>query len=169
MPSTESFKRNSDMSSGGRDALRQAQDYALRQAQGAVSASSRGDAGRMRGSRLWALGFRRLPPLEPKAEGQAESQESLSGTRPGTAGTTDGDPTFAVRTILVLIRGYKILVSPLFTGACRFTPSCSEYMAEAVARHGVLRGGWLGLVRLSRCHPLGGHGVDPVPDPARHP
>lgn len=68
-----------------------------------------------------------------------------------------------VGAVLLLLRAYKILVSPLFTGACRFTPSCSEYMAEAVSRHGVLRGGWLGLVRLSRCRPFGGHGVDPVP------
>ena len=114
----------------------------------------------MRGSRLWALGFRRLPrwSRKPKARARTRSRRN----RPGAVRS-------AVRAVLVLIRGYKILVSPLFTGACRFTPSCSEYMAEAVARHGVLRGGWLGLVRLSRCHPLGGHGVDPVPDPARHP
>jgi putative membrane protein insertion efficiency factor len=71
----------------------------------------------------------------------------------------------AVRAVLLLIRAYKILISPLFTGACRFTPSCSEYMAEAVARYGVLRGAWFGVVRLSRCHPLGGHGFDPVPPP----
>lgn len=69
-----------------------------------------------------------------------------------------------VRLVLLLLRAYKILLSPLFAGACRFTPSCSEYMAEAVARHGVLRGGWLGMVRLARCHPLGGSGVDPVPE-----
>jgi uncharacterized protein len=69
----------------------------------------------------------------------------------------------AVRLVLFLLRAYKVLVSPLFTGACRFTPSCSEYMAEAVARHGVVRGGWMGLGRLSRCRPFGGHGFDPVP------
>jgi putative membrane protein insertion efficiency factor len=64
---------------------------------------------------------------------------------------------------LVLIRGYKIAVSPLFTGSCRFHPSCSDYTAEAIQRLGVWRGVWLGLRRLSRCHPFGGHGVDPVP------
>lgn len=68
-----------------------------------------------------------------------------------------------VRLVLVVLRAYKILISPLFTGACRFTPSCSDYMAEAVARHGVLRGVWLGIARLARCHPFGGHGFDPVP------
>jgi len=65
--------------------------------------------------------------------------------------------------VLGLIRGYKILLSPLFTGSCRFYPSCSDYMAEAVRRHGVTKGVWLGCRRLARCHPLGGHGVDPVP------
>lgn len=73
-------------------------------------------------------------------------------------------PGVPARIVLLLIRGYKILLSPLFAGACRYTPSCSEYMAEAVRLHGVLRGGWLGLGRLARCHPLGGHGVDPVPE-----
>ena len=56
-----------------------------------------------------------------------------------------------------------VLLSPVFTGACRFHPSCSSYMAEAIRLHGVIRGGWLGLVRLSRCHPFGSSGFDPVP------
>jgi putative membrane protein insertion efficiency factor len=49
---------------------------------------------------------------------------------------------------------------------CRFVPSCSSYAAEAVERHGVTRGGWLALRRIARCHPWGGHGLDPVPDTA---
>jgi uncharacterized protein len=65
--------------------------------------------------------------------------------------------------VLTLLRGYKVFLSPLFTGSCRFYPSCSDYMAEAVRRHGPWRGVWLGCRRLVRCHPLGGHGVDPVP------
>jgi putative membrane protein insertion efficiency factor len=68
-----------------------------------------------------------------------------------------------VRIVLGLLRGYKILISPLFTGACRFQPSCADYMAEAVTLHGVRRGVWLGVIRLSRCRPFGGHGYDPVP------
>ena len=67
------------------------------------------------------------------------------------------------RVALVLLRVYKAVFSPLYAGSCRFVPSCSEYAAEAVTRFGVLRGTWLTLRRLARCHPLGGHGLDPVP------
>ena len=72
--------------------------------------------------------------------------------------------------ILVLgaIRAYKTLISPLFTGCCRFYPSCADYMAEAVATHGAVKGTWLGMCRLIRCHPLGAHGVDPVPPVSKH-
>jgi putative membrane protein insertion efficiency factor len=66
-----------------------------------------------------------------------------------------------------LIRIYQWLVSPILPRACRFAPSCSEYAAEAIALHGVGRGGWLALRRLLRCHPWGGDGFDPVPRP-RH-
>jgi putative membrane protein insertion efficiency factor len=55
------------------------------------------------------------------------------------------------------------MLSPLFAGSCRYLPSCSDYTAEAVARHGALRGLLLGLERLGRCHPFGGSGFDPVP------
>ena len=62
-----------------------------------------------------------------------------------------------------LIRVYQWLISPLLPRACRFAPSCSEYAAEAIATHGVARGGFLALRRLLRCHPWGGDGFDPVP------
>ena len=68
-----------------------------------------------------------------------------------------------VRAALALLRGYKILLSPYFRGSCRFLPSCADYTAEAIERHGVLIGSWLGIRRLARCHPLGRSGHDPVP------
>lgn len=64
---------------------------------------------------------------------------------------------------LSLIRVYQLLLSPFFRGSCRFTPSCSDYAREAIERHGVIRGLSLSVRRLSRCHPMGAHGVDPVP------
>ena len=62
-----------------------------------------------------------------------------------------------------LIRLYQILLSPLLGNRCRFHPSCSHYGMEAVGRFGVLRGGWLTLTRLCRCHPFHPGGFDPVP------
>jgi putative membrane protein insertion efficiency factor len=61
------------------------------------------------------------------------------------------------------VRMYRIAFSPLLGPACRFDPSCSVYAIEAIERHGVVRGGWLAVKRIGRCHPLGGFGYDPVP------
>ncbi len=68
--------------------------------------------------------------------------------------------------VLVALRFYKTRVSPLLPPSCRYTPTCSEYAYEAVARHGVLRGGWLAARRVLRCHPLAKGGHDPVPEKA---
>jgi hypothetical protein len=65
------------------------------------------------------------------------------------------------------IRAYHRFVSPWKPPTCRFAPTCSDYAFEAIARHGMLRGGLLAARRLSRCHPFGGSGVDPVPDARR--
>ncbi|MEO5741806.1 MAG: membrane protein insertion efficiency factor YidD [Vicinamibacterales bacterium] len=69
----------------------------------------------------------------------------------------------SVRIALAAIRGYQLLIRPILTGSCRYLPTCSEYAAEAIVKNGALRGGWLGLKRVLRCHPLGGAGLDPVP------
>ncbi|HET7756863.1 MAG TPA: membrane protein insertion efficiency factor YidD [Steroidobacteraceae bacterium] len=69
----------------------------------------------------------------------------------------------------LLIRAYQLAVSPLIGPACRFHPSCSQYALEAVERFGVLRGGWLALRRLGRCHPFHPGGFDPVPPAPPHP
>lgn len=69
--------------------------------------------------------------------------------------------------ILVLIRFYRLALSPLIGPRCRFYPTCSSYTEEAVSRHGVWRGGWLSVKRIGRCHPWHAGGVDPVPDPER--
>ena len=63
---------------------------------------------------------------------------------------------------IFLLRNYKRWISPLLPSACRFTPTCSEYMMEAVAKHGTTRGLWLGLKRLGRCQPFCQGGYDPV-------
>ncbi len=61
------------------------------------------------------------------------------------------------------IRFYQGAISPLIGQRCRYTPTCSHYMIEAIEEWGVLKGGWMGIKRISSCHPLGGHGYDPVP------
>jgi putative membrane protein insertion efficiency factor len=63
-----------------------------------------------------------------------------------------------------LVRGYQLFISPWTLPSCRFTPTCSAYALEALERHGSLRGSWLAMKRIARCHPWGGHGFDPVPE-----
>ena len=66
--------------------------------------------------------------------------------------------------LLLLIGFYKRVVSPLLPTACRFTPTCSQYAADAIRRHGSWKGARLAVARLARCRPFGGGGDDPVPD-----
>lgn len=73
-------------------------------------------------------------------------------------------PGPVARLLLGAIRLYQLLFSPMYSGSCRFVPSCSQYAAEAVRKFGAARGSWLALRRLARCHPLGSSGADPVPD-----
>lgn len=72
--------------------------------------------------------------------------------------------TKAVRWILIkMVRFYQLALSPLLPNSCRYSPSCSAYMIEAIQKHGAIKGVWFGIKRISRCHPWGGHGHDPVP------
>jgi len=62
-----------------------------------------------------------------------------------------------------MVRGYQVLVRPLLPTSCRFAPGCSEYAREALIEHGLVRGGWLGIRRIARCHPWNPGGYDPPP------
>jgi putative membrane protein insertion efficiency factor len=77
--------------------------------------------------------------------------------------TSNRKRSIPVRLSLLLLRGYKVLISPYFTGSCRFLPTCADYAADAIARHGIVRGYWLAARRLVRCHPFCAAGYDPVP------
>lgn len=71
--------------------------------------------------------------------------------------------------LIVLVRGYQVVISPVLhaitgpLGGCRYTPTCSQFFIDAVRVHGAIKGSWLGVCRICRCHPWGGHGHDPVP------
>jgi len=66
--------------------------------------------------------------------------------------------------VVAMVCGYRVALAPLLIGHCKYVPTCSEYMIQAVGEWGVLRGTWLGLKRIGRCHPFGPGGIDPVPE-----
>ncbi|MCY3875045.1 MAG: membrane protein insertion efficiency factor YidD [Rhodobacteraceae bacterium] len=68
------------------------------------------------------------------------------------------------RVLSIPIHAYRLVLSPYVGWNCRFQPSCSVYALEALRKHGGIRGSWLAIRRILRCHPLGGSGVDEVPD-----
>ena len=65
--------------------------------------------------------------------------------------------------LLILIRGYQLIISPLLGSNCRFMPTCSEYAMESLKSHGLIKGSYLTIKRIAKCHPWGGHGYDPIP------
>ncbi len=71
------------------------------------------------------------------------------------------------RPLLIMLRAYRLVLRPVMGPACRFTPSCSEFASEAIARHGAVRGTWLATRRVARCHPWSAVGYDPVPERVR--
>ncbi len=74
----------------------------------------------------------------------------------------------AKRILTMLVRAYQLIVSPLLGDNCRFQPTCSHYMIGAIDRFGAVKGTWLGLRRLSRCHPWHEGGLDPIPELKKH-
>ncbi|MEX1011761.1 MAG: membrane protein insertion efficiency factor YidD [Balneolaceae bacterium] len=78
---------------------------------------------------------------------------------------SEGDSlSLAGRGVVLLVRFYQTAISPWLSPSCRYSPTCSAYMIEAVHEWGTLRGLWLGIRRVFRCHPWGGSGFDPVPE-----
>ena len=68
------------------------------------------------------------------------------------------------RIIIFLIKTYQVTLSPILGSNCRFQPTCSQFMVEAITQHGIIKGLNLGIKRISKCHPLGPKGYDPVPE-----
>lgn len=68
-----------------------------------------------------------------------------------------------IAVLVLLVRGYQVFISPMLGANCRYQPTCSRYMVEALHKHGPIKGLWLGLKRIGSCHPWGGSGYDPVP------
>ena len=106
-----------------------------------------------------------------RAVADATTRKETAGLKPRTAlghsvgATATARKNIATRIALFVLRCYKIYLSMLFAGTCRFEPTCSQYAYEAIERFGVLRGVWLGSKRLARCHPFSGQfGFDPVPE-----
>lgn len=73
------------------------------------------------------------------------------------------------RLLVLVVRAYQAVLSPLLPAACRYHPTCSNYAIEALEVHGALRGSWLAIKRIARCHPFHAGGFDPVPDPPSPP
>ena len=91
---------------------------------------------------------------------------SLTGDKPSNHSQqppAKGQMSLYERGVRLAHRGYKVTLSPLIGQQCRFLPTCSDYGRDALIQHGPVRGGWLTVRRLCKCHPFGGSGYDPVP------
>jgi len=96
--------------------------------------------------------------------GFAATVAGFAHTLRGFAHTLSRALSGAVRTLLIGAIGfYRVAISPFMAPRCRFLPTCSDYAVQAIERHGALRGGWLAVRRLARCHPFHAGGIDEVP------
>jgi putative membrane protein insertion efficiency factor len=103
----------------------------------------------------------RLKSVPPPTSANASDAEGAASPAP----RANGKHSVGVKAALAALRIYKMYLSVLFAGSCRFEPTCSMYMYEAIERFGAMRGSWMGLKRLLRCHPLSRRfGYDPVPE-----
>jgi len=112
-----------------------------------------------------AAGRLRRGDLGAARSGAEQLLRAEAGSRDADATRAPARPTgLASRLALALIGVYQRTISPNLGNLCRYEPTCSHYAYESIERHGLVKGGWLALKRLSRCRPLGGRGYDPVPD-----
>ena len=100
--------------------------------------------------------------------GPEKMQATPTGLNSQPSLQNDSKPPLLRRLFAVLLRGYRLLISPLLGQRCRFEPSCSRYAEQAVLAHGIFKGTWLALRRIGRCHPWHEGGYDPVPGPLQH-
>jgi uncharacterized protein len=99
-------------------------------------------------------------PRTPRLRGRWQNPPKMPAARESVGVTA---PSLAARVLIVPVIGYRRFISPLLPPVCRFYPSCSEYALEALRTHGAVRGLWLAVRRLARCHPFNPGGYDPVP------
>jgi len=98
---------------------------------------------------------------QPGKDSEPENGMGGSLTRPYSP--EERAPGIAAKAAILFVRAYQVTLSPFLGGQCRYYPSCSAYAIEALQRHGALRGSWLAIRRIGRCHPFRPGGFDPVP------
>ncbi len=103
------------------------------------------------------------PPTSAPTTGNATGRGSARSAEGGGGRFWRGVKWVAVSPLIALVKFYQLGISPLIPHSCRFTPTCSQYAVEALRKHGPVKGMWLTIKRIARCHPWGGSGYDPVP------